>query len=260
MVDNSKTTHATKPLGLKAYGHIPHLPGSRLGTGDHTIEPGQGRIATEKARDHQDLVVVQEKLDGSCVSVARIGEEIVPLIRAGYRASDSPRRQHHLFAAWVHQNHQRFRDLLEDGERVAGEWLVQAHGTRYKLPHEPFVAFDVLVGTKRVCNAAELVERAWAPTVGLVTPRVLHVGAPISVEAVLTLLDAHPSGHGAIDPIEGAVWRVERAGKTEFLAKFVRHGKQDGSYLECNGATQEVWNVDPNTLLSQPTPEPEART
>lgn len=236
-----------KPLGHRAYGHIPHLPGSRLGTGDHKIEAGQARIATEKARDRHDLIVVQEKLDGSCVSVARVGDEIVPLIRAGYRASDSPRRQHQLFAAWVFTNHDRFRVLLGDGERIAGEWLAQAHGTRYALPHEPFVAFDVLVGQTRVCNASQLAARA--AMVGLITPRVIHVGPPISIEAVVAQLE--PSGHGALDPVEGAVWRVERRGVTDFLAKFVRHEKQDGCFLDCNGAAEEVWNINPNTICTE---------
>lgn len=39
-----------KSLGSKAYGHIPHLPGSRLGSGDHTIEPGQIHSANHATR------------------------------------------------------------------------------------------------------------------------------------------------------------------------------------------------------------------
>ena len=49
-----------------------------------------------------------------------------------------------MFAAWVEANAARFRDVLVDGERIAGEWLALAHGIRYELPHEPFVVFDVL--------------------------------------------------------------------------------------------------------------------
>ena len=52
-----------KPLGMKNYGHIAHLPSSRMGPGDHSCELGQARIATLKARDRHDHVIVQEKLD-----------------------------------------------------------------------------------------------------------------------------------------------------------------------------------------------------
>lgn len=234
-----------KPLGGKAYGHIPHLPGSRLGIGDHKIEIGQARILTEKARDKHDRIVVQEKLDGSCVSIARIGDEIVPLIRAGYEASTSPRRQHQLFAAWVRHNVERFRAILGDGQRLCGEWLLQAHGTRYALPHEPFVAFDIMVGTKRVVRAGVL--RHLAAQVDLVTPRVVHEGGPLSIADAIAMLE--PSGHGALESVEGAVWRVERHGVTDFLAKFVRHDKADGKYLEAEGVETPVWNVDPSLIL-----------
>src|SRR5438552_14984978 len=117
-----------KPLGGRAYGHIPHLPGSRMGPGDHHCHQGQAQICTTRARDRYDLIIVQEKLDGSCVSVARIEGTIVPLTRAGYRAETSLYKQHHLFAHWVYENADRFLSILAEGERLCGEWLAQAHG------------------------------------------------------------------------------------------------------------------------------------
>src|SRR6187551_2383478 len=90
-----------KPLGKPSYGSIPHLPGSRVGPGDYHISEGQARIATEKTRDKHDIVIVQEKLDGSNVSVAKINGEIIPLTRARYTASSSPYEQHHMFDRWV---------------------------------------------------------------------------------------------------------------------------------------------------------------
>ena len=63
-----------KPLGKKAYGSIPHLPGSRLGSGDHHISEGQAKIATEKLRDKYDQLFVYEKLDGSNCSVALLSD------------------------------------------------------------------------------------------------------------------------------------------------------------------------------------------
>lgn len=49
--------------GIKAYGSIPHLPGSRLGPGDHHVTEGQARICTERGRDRHDFITVTEKLD-----------------------------------------------------------------------------------------------------------------------------------------------------------------------------------------------------
>lgn len=90
-----------KPLGQRAYGSIPHLPGSRLGPGDYCINEGQARIATEKARDKHDLIIVQEKLDGSNVAVAKVNGEIIALTRSGYTALSSPYQQHHfLLCGW----------------------------------------------------------------------------------------------------------------------------------------------------------------
>ena len=54
-----------KPLGHKNYGHIPHLPGKRMGPGDHKCHEGQEKIALKKARDKYDRIIVQEKLDGT---------------------------------------------------------------------------------------------------------------------------------------------------------------------------------------------------
>lgn len=108
-----------KPLGSKAYGSIPRLPGSRLGPGDYTISEGQARICTERPRDKHDRIVVQEKLDGSCCAVALVGGELHALTRRGYPAWSSPFEQHHLFSDWVDANAERFR-FLRDGERVVG--------------------------------------------------------------------------------------------------------------------------------------------
>src|SRR2546430_1897585 len=131
-----------KPLGMKNDGHIAHLPGSRMGPGDHTCEAGQARIATLKARDRHDHIIVQEKLDGTNVGVARVDGVLYPLVRAGYVADTSPFEQHWRFAQWVYSNQDRFLAVLRDGERLVGEWLMQAHGTRYQLEHEPFVEVE----------------------------------------------------------------------------------------------------------------------
>lgn len=92
----------TRPLGIKSYGSIGHLPSSRLGKGDRKCDNGQASIAIYKTRDRFDRVIVQEKLDGSNVGVARIDGMLYPLTRAGYLASDSSLEQHWRFSDWVY--------------------------------------------------------------------------------------------------------------------------------------------------------------
>lgn len=228
-----------KPLGGKSYGSIPHLPDSKLGEGDHHCEFGQAIIATKKSRDRHDLIIVQEKLDGSNCAVARINGEIIALTRAGYLAITSPYEQHHIFDTWVQNNKKRFYGVLDEGERLCGEWLIQAHGTRYELPHEPFVAFDLMYGNERLCFF-DFLKRVLPYK--FIVPRLIHIGQPVSVEWVLSQISI--SGHGAIDLVEGAVWRVERKGRVDFLVKYKRHESQDGRYLpEKSVESIPMWNI-----------------
>lgn len=228
-----------KPLGRKSYGSIPHLPGSRLGPGDYCISEGQARIATEKPRDKYDLIIVQEKLDGSNVAIAKVDGEILALTRAGYLATTSPFKQHHYFAKWVEENKSRFVALLNEKERLSGEWLAMAHGTRYNLPHEPFVCFDLITGTERTIYKSF---EARVKQQDFIIPNLLHIGGSFSIENMINAISK--SGHGAIDEVEGAIWRVERKEKVDFLCKYVHHNKQDGKYFEEVTGKGEVWNCD----------------
>lgn len=167
-----------KPLGQKSYGSIPHLPYSRLGLGDHHCSHGQAIIATKTARDKNDLIIVQEKLDGSNCSVAKVDGKIIALGRSGYLAQTSPYPQHQLFAKWVKKEAYRFTKLLNEGERVCGEWLAQAHGTRYNLPHAPFVPFDLITKNQRE-NYHTFLMRVLP--LGFTVPNLIHIGQPIAL-------------------------------------------------------------------------------
>ncbi len=231
MIDN------IKPLGQKAYGSIPHLPYSRLGTGDHHIEEGQALIATKQTRDKNDLIIVQEKLDGSNCSVAKVNGQIVALGRSGYLAETSPYEQHKIFAKWVLLNKERFENLLKENERVCGEWLAQAHGTIYNLSHEPFVVFDLITKNERTTYHSFLLR---VLPLGFVVPNLIHIGQSLSIEKALKKIEI--SGHGAVDEVEGVVYRVERNGRVDFLTKFVKQSKVDGKYLPENNNGKTIWN------------------
>jgi hypothetical protein len=226
----------TKPLNQKSYGSIPHLPGSRQGRDDVGLSGGQVKIATLKARDEKDTIIVQEKLDGSNVAVCNIAGELVAITRSGHLAAASTFEQHRIFAEWVLLNPTLF-DFLNPGERACGEWLAQAHGTRYILAHSPFVLFDIIRNGHEKATLNEVVQRnnSRHPM-----PKILATG-PTTIEIADKLLGTH-GHHGAIDEAEGAVWRIERNGKVDFLTKFVRHKKIDGSFLS---EENPIWNWHP---------------
>lgn len=222
-----------KPLNKRAYGSIPHLHGSRKPPSDKGLSKQQSLLFTERPKHKTDRIIVQEKLDGSCCAVAKIDNRIYALSRAGYEARTSPFELHHRFADWVDRNLIRF-EFLNEGERVVGEWLAMAHGTIYKLQHEPFVAFDIMTGNKRlpVLDVMAIVHDV------LPTPAIIHHG-PLSIDQCKEL--TNHSKHGAEGPAEGAVYRYERGDEVIMLAKYVRHDKVDGVYLPEQSGKEAVW-------------------
>lgn len=233
-----------KPLGRKAYGSIPHLPGSRRGPGDHGTTEGMARILTEKVRDDRDRIIVTEKLDGSNVAVAKIDGALVALGRSGHTALSSKWEHIRLFDRWVNEpeQYERFDYLLSDGSWISGEWLALAHGTRYDLRgREPFAAFDLFVDGERL-PTDRFRDRCWQADIQTVP--YVDVGRPMSIEDALRAL-GDGGGYAALDPPEGAVWRVERAGRFEFIAKYVRPDKVDGYYIPEWSGKSSVWNWYP---------------
>lgn len=214
-----------------------------MGPGDHKCHEGQDKIACRKARDKYDRVIVQEKLDGSNVGVARSDDILYPLTRSGYIANTSPYKMHHLFHNWVFENAERFMAALQNGERLCGEWLLVAHGTKYDLPHEPFAAFDIMIKEHRRMPYDEFSQRTDAGK--FVRPHVIWDDGPLSIEEAMRRLNVY-GFHGAVEPVEGAVWRVERSvlinknlgnigGRVpvvDFVVKYVRPDKEDGKYLK----------------------------
>jgi hypothetical protein len=215
---------------------IPHLPGSRAAT-DRVLQMAQARRFIDASYVSKDVVIVEEKLDGSCVLVAREGDAIVALGREGGRAEASLNEGRRMFAAWVQANAARFCEVLADGERLAGEWLALAHGIRYDLPHEPFVVFDVFVEDERMSrpDVRERAKRAKLVMAGLV-----HEGGPIAIDDAVKKLGRGFSG--ARERPEGVVYRIERKGRVIDVAKWIRADKVDGGLLPEKTGREAVWN------------------
>jgi hypothetical protein len=235
-----------KPLNGKTYGSIAHLPNSRVGKTDRYITEGQARIATEKPRDSHDLVIIQEKLDGSCVGCYKKNGSLHALTRSGNLCNRSAFIHHHHFEAWMWKHFARFHSVLQEGERIVGEYLGLAHGTRYYpervLGWEPWVAFDIMVGSKRL-PYAEFARR----TEGVFRlPPTISIGPPQTVEWVM---EACPRSLYGGEHVEGWIWRVERNGyaqggaRVDFLAKYVNPGFEAGCLLPQNSG-KLVWNYE----------------
>jgi hypothetical protein len=225
-----------KPLHRKNYGSIPHLSTSKLSENDYKANEGHERILTQKKRDRHDHIFVFEKYDGSNVGIAKKDGQIYALTRAGYEAHTSPYRQHHLFADWVNERKAYFDDLLGEEERITGEWLMQAHGLIYTIRQEPIVFFDYF----NARNERQPFNHLRQLDVPL--PRLLHEGDAIPVNDLLPILNEKTPTIRSEEAPEGMVYRVERKGSVDFLAKWVRPDFEPGQY--CMGVAEAnlIWN------------------
>jgi hypothetical protein len=186
-----------------------------------------------------DVIVVQEKLDGTCVVIVREDHQLSAYGREGGLCSQSPNDNRRAFASWLEQNKPRFSWLAE-GERLVCEWLPVAHGTHYDLPHEPFVILDLF----EVDGAAVSLERLnqKLSATDFFQPALLHSGKAMSVEEALQRL-GEAGFHGARDGAEGLMYRLERDGKLRQAAKYVLPNKVPGLYLSDHSGLPTVYNT-----------------
>lgn len=216
------------------YGSIPHLSTSKMTQqADKKIHIGQEKILTQKTRDWKDTIIITEKIDGSNVGVVKKDNQIIPISRAGYNVDTSPHEMHKLFGKYVFSNIDKF-DWLPEGYRIAGEWCIMAHGTIYDITDEsPFCAFDIFDDKDNRLVYIDFVKLC--AKYSIATVPLLHIGQPVSIKNAIKLLG---KGHyGKPDKPEGFVYRCEREGRVDFLAKWVRADKEDGKYLDL-----DIWN------------------
>lgn len=225
----------------RLYGSIPHLPGSRARS-DRTLSPTVARrFVDARGARAGDEVIVQEKLDGSCVAIVKNeAGRLEARGREGRLAAESGNEGRRMFAAWLAAHEASLEGILGEDEVLVGEWLALVHGTRYELAHDLFVPFDLLRGPERVRATVDELAARLAGT-GLPAPAVVHRGGPIAIDAACTLLGER-GRHGAIDPPEGLVYRVEHAGRVVMVAKWVRPDKVDGAYLPENSGRDALYH------------------
>ena len=222
-----------KPLGRKNYGSIPHLSTSKLGEHDHYITEGQERIITQAFRDRHDSLVVTEKYDGSNVGLANIDGSPVTLTRSGHRAKFSRFAHHRHFAEWAAASWPILISAIPLGYRLVFEWMTQPHGILYAISGTPAVLIDAFDGDNNRLPWSVIMDIG--KHIGVSSARLLYAGdAPRSPVDLLHHLYATT---GPIIPLagqvpEGMVFRLERKGEVDFLAKWVRPDFVPGKYLD----------------------------
>lgn len=188
-----------------SYPTIQHLPGSKMrDRDDKCLNQREVDWLTIRTRLQSDVVIVTEKVDGCNVGVVKKDYQLYPVIRKGYDVITNEYDWIREFANFVSINAERFDCLLKNGERVCGEWMIKTHTLSYRMPHEPFIAFDLINGTERerYLTARERLEYHGFTTAGLV-----HYGTAIPVEMALKLLQS--GFHGVLGQPEGVVYRYE---------------------------------------------------
>lgn len=241
---------------IHGYQPFPYLPESQRPAGGIELPPVDAAICTEQAQEG-DLVLVLEKLDGVSVGIARKYGELSPINGIGNTLTERAKgAEYKLFFQWFRRNRRRFT-WLGDGERVMGEWLAQAHGTRYNLVgtgHAPLVVVDIAKSNHWRAPYSETVSRC--ADAGLECAEILYMGGAVPVEDALARLsiDGLPVLGG--DTHEGVVYRVERRRGVrgnvgvETLAQYVRHEHRPHRYLPGfadNPATMPIlwnWNAE----------------
>jgi hypothetical protein len=233
-----------KPL-RRPLESAPRFPQSRRDSLTRQGTLKQIQRATEKPR-RDDYIWVTEKLDGCNTSVLKKDGDILALQKNGFLADASQSSQINYWSVWVAENRDRFDALLKEGELVVGEWCIQAHGTTYCFSDEPFFVLDIFSNNKRILYY-ELRQRLSSLRKPFETPEILFHGKnPVSVDDFLDYLEVNYRGHhGALEAIEGAVWRIENKNRFDFLIAYVSPEKSPGCYLphlRGRDETYIVWN------------------
>jgi hypothetical protein len=220
------------------YPSIQHLPFSKMSNrGDKNLDEREVGWLTKKTRLPTDIVIVTEKVDGCNVGVLRRGDILIPIGRKGYDVRTSGYTWIQEFAGFVERNGDRFMALLEDGERVCGEWMIKTHTIVYDMHHEPFICFDIIKDNTRV-RYSEAYPRFAA--CGFTGVGLVHHGSAISTDKAIASLGE--GFHGAVGQPEGVVYRYESEEKGYlFGAKFVNHPLVgDQALLD--------WNMETNLM------------
>ena len=204
------------------FPRTPHLPGSNVVDADRSLTSEEVAVL---CRDCE--VVIQEKLDGTCVGLFFEDADSSVLLKRGGVIGHREKDQYNVFRTWVQQRAVVLREALAKQHALFGEFLWQTHGLFYDRLPDFFIGYDLLdrisgaflpssVVKGKLNGVVERVPELWRGTVR--TPEQLSR----KIEEVATL----PSAFG--DRAEGVYVRFERDDQLVARAKYRKQGFQSG--------------------------------
>lgn len=232
-----KSTNPNKPLSCKNYGSIKHIRGSKISdASDKIIDERLEGIIFNPPKGWK--IFTTEKMDGSNVGVGKVNGELVAIQRQGFLCQSSERLQHQLFVKYVEFWKSEFDELVNEGERITGEWLLQAHGMKYDIKDscDLFRPFDIFTNeNKRV------------PYQSFKEKMIYSIFEECKLISDKSNLNIDGLNHCcAVRNIEGVIFRAEKDGVFQFNTKYVRPDFEQGKYLPEVTGSEVVWNFDPN--------------
>lgn len=233
----------------RGYGSISHLKGSKMiDDRDKLIGEQEEKWLTVARRNPlTDIVFITEKVDGMNVAVYKRNGKLYPINRFGYDVRTSSRLWQRMFARYVEDNADSLSELLDDGQRLCGEWMIKTHTIPYKLKTAPFIVFDIIDDRAERMPYFEF--RYRVENYGFTPAALIHAGTamPTGTLYKLYLTKKLPSCHGAAEGMaEGYVYKYESAGKYICSAKYVIHPVVGNTELFNAHINNPIFNAVPS--------------
>jgi len=204
------------------FPRTPHLPGSNVVDADRSLSSEEVAVL---CRDYE--VVIQEKLDGTCVGLFFEDADSPVLLKRGGVIGHREKDQYNVFRTWVQKRADSLRVLTTDRLVLFGEFLWQTHGLFYDRLPDFFIGYDLLDRTSGTFLSSRSVERKLHGVVALV-PELWRgmVRTPEKLAREIAEVATQPSAFGV--RAEGVYVRFEKDDQLVARAKYRNQGFQAG--------------------------------
>lgn len=138
---------ASKKVDLFKFPRTKHLfdaGGSGVSRDDLLMDAGEEKLFYSKPRGPQQLVYLEEKVDGANLGIS-IGTDMKVYVQnRSHYINSKTHKQFNNLDAWISENSAALYEILEPGRHVLfGEWLYAKHSIHYTRLPGYFMAFDI---------------------------------------------------------------------------------------------------------------------